>query len=132
MSLQDDVNTQVAAIHGHLADAQGATLPDAATVSFNPITDVLATVGEALGTVSDALTIAADAIDALGGDSTALRDKIAEINSGVTAISDGIAGIEDASIDLSALALAATSHVGASAGLAGLLIDQSNFDGNVE
>lgn len=102
MSLQDDVNNQVSVITAQLADAQAVSLPPAATVSFDSIRT-------ALGEV-------ANAIDLLGGDSGALRASIETI--------------EDAEIDLSAVVAASGSHLGATVGLAGLLITQSNFDGS--
>jgi hypothetical protein len=101
MSLQDSVNTQVAAINEQLADAQAVNLPNSAPVSFTRITD--------------ALRAAADAIDGLGGDSSGLRA--------------AIAAIEDGSVDLSAVATKSASHLGATAGAIDLLINQSNFDG---
>ena len=124
MSLQEDVNNQVAAINAQLGAAQSVNLPPAATVSFNASKEALDAVVEALGTVSEAVTMAADAIDGLGGDSTALRARITEIASRITAVSEKITAIDDAEIDLSAVAAASGSHLDASAGLVSLLINR--------
>jgi hypothetical protein len=101
MSLQDDVNNQVAAIHQQLAEAQAANPPNTVVVSFESIRTAL---GEA-----------ANAIDTLGGDSASLRASIE--------------GIEDVEVDLLQLNAAMGSHLGASASIVDLLINQSNFDG---
>jgi hypothetical protein len=102
MSLQDDVNADVATIHAQIATAQAVSLPGSATIN--------------LAAVVNALNAAANAIDAQGGNSASLRTAIGQI--------------QNPTVDLSQLNTAVSSHLSASAGMASLLIDQSNFDGS--
>ena len=102
MSIQDDVNGDVAAIHSQIAAAQAAVLPNSATINLAPVVS--------------ALNAVAAAIDAQGGNSASLRTAINQI--------------ANPTVDLSAYKTAVSSHLSASAGVVGFLIDQSNFDGS--
>jgi hypothetical protein len=109
MSLQDDVNDQVAGIISGMAAAGAVELPAAqtatVTIDFQP--------------VRDALIAVADALDALSGDSSGVRAAILGIENQE----------QEVEISFGDQNTAIAAHLAAGNGMVSLLITGSNFDG---
>jgi hypothetical protein len=139
MSLQDDVNAQVALIHSNIASAaaaageivptpvdlsdQIAAIPDEQPVNFSP--------------VIDALLAVADQVDGLGGDSSALRaaiggvaDQSINLSTVKTALTESGSLLGSVSENLDRAATSTRDHLQAAAISVSLLIDQSNYSGS--
>lgn len=138
MSTQEEINTEVAAIHSQL---------NAAIVTAGEIESTVVNLGALLAAidgqqtvsfaaVKNALTAAADAIDANGGNSSGLRSATnaignAQIN--FAPVKNALSEVENLlsslATNLDRAASSGSDHLGAVSGMVSLLIDQSNYDG---
>lgn len=108
MSLQDDIDADVAAIMTALNTAQGAELADTATVDMSQ--------------VRAAFVAMQDQINAL-------EARIADLESGGPS-PQGPPEVEDASVDLGGFKTASEATTDAASRMADLLISRSNYDGS--
>ena len=111
MSLQDDVNVQVANIFAGISIAEGETLPGATLVLVD-MEQVRAAFNSLQGQINE-LRGRLHALDGLG-ESPELPPDVLDV---------------EAEADLSAYQTAGGAHLGAFASVVDLLITQSNFDG---
>lgn len=117
MSLQDDVNAEVALVNEKISAASTAAGAVAGLVAAIPDSEavVLSAIVAGFGAV-------ADAIDALGGNSSGIRTAAGNIENG----SVSLVSVKAA---LTGCAGAITPHTQATSAMAGLLIAGSNYAG---
>jgi hypothetical protein len=118
MALQDDVNDQVGAIHAGLDEAAGAAA--ALPGQIAAVDDTQETDRSAIVAAFMACAAAIDAID--GGDGSGVAAAAA-------AILPGSVSFVSTKTAMTGAAAAIAPHSGASNAMAGLLMDQSNYDG---
>jgi hypothetical protein len=141
MSLQEDVNNQVEAIHANLdlaSLAAGQFEPTLVELS-GPIDDIADQQESDNNPVVNVFLALCDAIDGLGGDTAAARAEITSIGNSVVdfvpvknALTEMATVLGAVAGNLTHAATATGDHLNVSSGMVDLLIDQSNFGGAIE